>query len=128
MVKAASFPVALILLAGISVSPLYAQRGGGGHMGGMGGGHMGGMGGGHVGGMGGGHIGGMGGRMGGVGAPIHGVPMGGFHGGMPLHGGFVSGRPVGVHGAPWGFHQHVGFRPWTSVGLGLWLGYPYPYG
>jgi hypothetical protein len=76
--------ITLAAALAFGAAPAFAQRGGGGHMGGGGGGHMGGGGGGHMGG------GGFGGRMGGGG------PVGGGRIGSMPSGGGMRGQVFGV--------------------------------
>ena len=143
--------VTTIALAGalaLGAAPSFAQRGGGGHMGGGGGGRMGGGGGGQ---MGGGHSSGApsggGVRSGGqVFSPGAGVPRGstgvrggtinrgaggnpgawgnrGAWGGRSWNGGTWGGRSWNV--APRHFYRpYYAFHPHVSLGFGLWAGYP----
>jgi hypothetical protein len=61
---------------------------------------------------------------------VHASPFvhgGGFvHASPFVHGGFVHGgvfRPAPVHF----FHPYYTFRPYLSLGYGLWMGYPFAY-
>jgi hypothetical protein len=119
------FSAALFL--SLLTTPLWAQRGGGGH-GGMGGGHMGGgfSGGGHAGGTvsGGGHA-----VVPGAGNAYHGGVSGGWHG-NGWHGNGWNGN--GWHGNNWnggwnsnGWNgRHYPYRAWGWGGYG-WGSYPY---